>query len=174
MSTKKILEELKPEDIVDSFVLPHSLRKKEKAKADVELLEALTRKRAALPDEKKLEYSLLQFKFQLEEYIKSNDYSEKFTFGYFLKIYLNVLNKKANEFAEEIDVPQRSLSKWLNNDTIPDEAIMIRLEIHSNNTIPAVNWLKIIEKGTEYRLISNSALRQIQRAHVKNMVEVTF
>ena len=174
ISKNNILKQLSPEDIADSFVLPHGLRKADKDRADAELIEVLNKKRSMLNDDQKLEYSLLQFKFQLEDYIKSNNYREGFTFGYFLKTYLKILNKKNNEFADEIDVPQRSLSKWLNNDQVPDEAIMVRLEIHSNNTIPAVNWLRVIEKGVEYRLSSDLALRQAQKAHVKKKLEVTF
>jgi hypothetical protein len=168
------LKQLKPKDIVDSFVLPHGLKKADKDKADAELMQVLNKKRASISDDQKLEFSLLQFKFQLEDYIKSSNYSERFTFGYFLKTYLNILNKKNKEFADEIDVPQRSLSSWLNNHKVPDSEIFIRLEIHSNNSIPAINWLKVIEKGTEYRLIYNSALRQTQRAHVKKKLEIAF
>jgi hypothetical protein len=174
MSVKSILKEFSPEEIADAFVLPHGLTKKAKAKADAELLAVLSEKRATLSGEKKLEYNLLQFKFQMEDYINGNSYSDEFTFGHFLSSYLNILNKNRKEFASEIDVTTVALNKWLNNDRIPDEAIMIRLEIHSNNTIPAVNWLRIIEKQTEHRLNSNQLLRQIQSAHVKRKLEIVF
>ncbi len=167
MSENRILKQLKPEEIVDSFVLPHGLGKSDKAKADTELRSALTNKRASIDENQKLEINLLKFKFQLEDYIKSNDYNESYTFGFFLKNYLNALNLKNKEFANEIDVTQRTLSNWLNNNKTPKEFIFIRLEIHSNNTIPAVNWFKIVEKGKEYYLIYNSKLRSTQRAHVK-------
>ena len=174
MSKNNILKQLSPEDIADSFVLPHGLRKADKDKADAELIVVLNKKRSLLNDDQKLEFSMLQFKFQLEDYIKSNNYSEGFTFGYFLNSYLSLLNKKSTDFAIEIGLTESALSSWLNNQKTPDTEIFVRLEIHSNYNIPAVNWLKLVEKGIEHNLISNSSLRQTQKAHVKNVLEFTF
>ena len=174
MATENKLKDITPEEIASSFVLPHGLSKTSKDKADIALNETLNKKRAAMSDKQRLEMQLLRFKFLLEDYIKSNDYDDRYTFGFFLRNYLAILNKKNKEFAYEIDVPQRSLSNWLNNHKIPSESIFIRLEIHSNNTIPAVNWFRAAEKGKEYFLINNSKLRASQKGHVKKKAEVSF
>jgi transcriptional regulator with XRE-family HTH domain len=174
MSENNILKQLKPEEIIDSFVLPHGLKKADKKKADADLKTALIKKRALIDENQKVEMNLLQFKFQLEDYIKSNKYDEGYTFGFFLKSYLNALNKTLEEFADEIDVTQRSLNNWLNHNKVPNELIFVRLEIHSNNTIPAVNWLRIVEKKREYSLAYNAKLRLSQKAHVKKKLAITL
>lgn len=56
----------------------------------------------------------------------------------------------------------------------PNDNIFVRLEIHSNNYIPAVSWYKLLEKEKEHSLENNKALRQQERKHVSGKLSVNF
>ena len=166
MRESKNIKDLSPEDLVDSMVLPHRRKKADKEKADAELLKVLNGKRSSISKNEIREASLLSLKFQLEDYIKGEDYIDEYTFGYFLNNYLKAINKNSKDFAEEIDVNPNALKNWLTKNIEPNEEIFIRLEIHSNYIISAINWLKVIEKRKENR-IQNAELRRAQGSHVK-------
>lgn len=63
-----------------------------------------------------------------------------FSFGYFLKEYVTLLNRKRKVFAKEINIDPSLLSQLINLKRDPPEYVLYRLEMHSNNSIPADYW----------------------------------
>ncbi|SDE65233.1 hypothetical protein SAMN05216464_108100 [Mucilaginibacter pineti] len=117
---------------------------------------------------------LLQLKFQLEDYIGSNDYKESLNFGYFLNEYVSRQDKKDKEFASEVDVTPAVLSQYINNHRKPKDEFVIRLELHSNGMIPALSWFKLVQKDKEHEIKTNSDWRRDESKHVKNRIEMLY
>ena len=117
---------------------------------------------------------LLQLKFQLEEYIGSNQYEEVLNFGYFLNEYVNRQEKLDKEFAADIDVKPAVLSQYLNNHRKPTEKFVIRLELHSNGMISALAWLKLLQKDKEHQIMTDKTIRKEESRHVKHRLEFAY
>ena len=84
------------------------------------------------------------------------------------------MNKKKKEFASEVSIHETMLSQYINNSRLPNDKFMIRLEIHSNNNLPAVNWLRLVDKQKEYIISTDKDLRKKERAHVSNKLHLTL
>ncbi|RDC55909.1 XRE family transcriptional regulator [Pedobacter chinensis] len=117
---------------------------------------------------------LLRLKFQLEDYIGSDQYKEQLNFGYFLNEYVSRQDKKDKEFADEVDVTPAVLSQYINNHRKPKDEFVIRLELHSNGMIPAISWFKVIQKDKEHEIMTNQDLRREESKHVKNRLELVY
>ena len=173
MTLKKAARDWKSEDLVDSFVFPIELSHEEKKTADHELAEARGKKRLSMNEQEKLLLRLMQLRYRLENYIQREPYDSKYRFSYFLNQYLSIVDKRRKEFAKDIDIHETLLSQLMNNRREPNESIMVRLEIHSNNVIPAVHWLKLVEKSREHYIRTNAKLRQKERRFVRNKLELS-
>ena len=172
MKTKNPLKGLTSEEIVDAFVLPAEISVDEKKSADKQLAEARKRRQANLSSEEILLLRLMQLRYRLENYIQREPYDSRYRFSYFLNEYLSILHRRRKEFANEIDIHETLLSQLMNNRREPNESIMVRLEIHSNNAIPAIDWLKLVEKGKEHYIRTNAALRMKERRFVRNKLHL--
>jgi len=170
---KSALNNLKPDDLVDSFVFPIELSKEEKEAATRELAKARSRNRLKMSDRQKLLLRLMQLRYRLENYIQREAYDSKYQFSYFLNQYLSIVDKRRKEFAKDIDIHETFLSQLMNNRREPNESIMVRLEIHSNNIIPAIHWLKLVEKEREHYIRTNTRLRKNERRFVRNRLELS-
>jgi len=159
MSTKKIMQRYTPDEIVDAIILPVKLTKNQQKKAAIQLANHRAKRRLAMSDDDRLQIRLLQLKYRLEEYINKESYDPEYTFGYFLEQYLELTNIKKKEFANDIQIHSTQLSNIIKNRREPNESIFIRLELHSNNTIPAIDWFKLTEKTKEFAIRTNTALR---------------
>ncbi|WP_207422836.1 hypothetical protein [Desertivirga brevis] len=157
---------LSGKEIAEAFIIPQTISDEDKKLADAELNEKRKARRKQLSDEDRLKNKLLQLKFQLEDYLSSDKFDPRFRFSYFLEQYIQVLNKKKKDFALDVNVSEYQLSHYLNNRREPNESFIIRLEIHSNKFIPALQWFKLIEKEKEHDLISNQELRKLEAPHV--------
>jgi hypothetical protein len=134
----------------------------------------LRKKRALLkesysPDQVLLA-NLLQLKFKLEDYLNQEVFNETQSFGFYLRSYLHILDKKNNTFANEIDINVTELSQILNKHRNPSEKVLIRIELHSNGILPAILWHRLIEKEKEHELLTNFSLRVRERSHVNFIV----
>ncbi|MCW3105845.1 MAG: hypothetical protein JWQ09_351 [Segetibacter sp.] len=161
------LKQYTSEDLAESFVFPISISKKEKIKSDAILKATLTKKRNEISKADILKGKLLQLRFQIEEYINDNYFDRKKSFGYFLAQYIHLLNKKNIDFANEINLKPSELSQYLNNHRKPPKNILVRLELHSQKTITAVEWYRLIEKENIQELKTNKALRKQEQLNVK-------
>lgn len=166
------MKQMDPEDIVDSFFFPAKLTKKQKEEADKQLAEARKQYRAQATKKEYLEANLMQLRFQLQDYIKSETYDPQKRFGNFLKAYLIILNKKSTELASEISIHETLVSQLINNHRDPNEDIMVRLELHSNNNIPAHYWFMLVQKDRINQLKTDKALRKREKKFVTYKVKV--
>jgi len=55
---------------------------------------------------------------------------------------------------------------------MPPEYIAVRLEIHSNNAIPATYWFKLVEKQKEFELKTDKELRRRETKFVHRRLAV--
>lgn len=173
-SYKEIAKKYTSEEIAESFVFPNELNPLERNQS----LEAFRtwRKTNDLSRsiKSKLMTQLLQLRFVMEDYIKEKGYKEDYDFSYFLKEYINRLELKNKEFADEIDVSPTELSQIINKHRPPNEKFIIRLEIHSNMNFPATIWYKLIEKERAFHLLNNRQLRISESKHVKSKLNFSF
>ena len=173
MTLKKIFEEYTPAEIADAMMIPAKLTPKQKREADQQLAEHRAKRRSEMTEEDKQHFELLKLKMQLEDYIKGDQYNPEFTFGYFLEQYLQLTNRKKKEFAQDIQIHETLLSNILKNRREPNESIMIRLELHSNNTIPAIDWFKLLDKEKGYQIKTNRSLRDKESQFVTHNLKFT-
>ncbi|HWK05823.1 MAG TPA: hypothetical protein VNS58_19415 [Puia sp.] len=173
-SLKKIEKEYTPEEIAESFVFPGPQAPKDREA----LLEAFRKHRKKVSDKQsertKLISQLLQLKFLIEDYIKTDKFNKDYSFGYFLKEYITRLEKKNNQFAAEINVDPAELSQVINKHRRPTEKLIFRLEIHSNRNFPALMWFKVLEKDRAYELKHNREIIDSEKKNVKEKLEFSL
>lgn len=170
--SKTIVDKYTPQEIADSFVITERLSPLQKKAADLELKEARKRTQEQMAEKERLVMKIMQFKFQIDDYLKDKNFNAERTFGHFLKEYVSILNKKRKDFAKEIDIDETELSQLINRHRLPNENIMVRLEIHSNNSIPAVTWYKLLEKEKEFLIRTNKKLRLAEKKYVTNKLAI--
>jgi plasmid maintenance system antidote protein VapI len=166
-SLKDIEKEYTPKEIAESFVFPGPKGARERES----LLGAFRQHRKKVSGKQsgttKLISQLLQLKYLIEDYLRSEKFNRDFSFAFFLKEYITRLEKKNNQFASEIDIDPTELSQVINKHRKPTEKLIIRLEIHSNRNFPAVMWFRLLEKDRAYELKHNKELIESEKKHVK-------
>ena len=159
-------------ELAQAHVLPHGLTEKQKAEADKQIWEIRKQSLEELDSGKILLSQMMRLKFKMNRYIASNKYDEIYTFSYFLKEYVSSLNMTKNAFSKEISLHNSQLSRLLHNKEEPNKNILIRLEIHSNKSIPAITWFKVLEKQKEVELINDTKLRESEKVFVNKTVAI--
>jgi hypothetical protein len=172
MKSKIKAKKLTDAEIADAYIIPQTINKKQQTEANTQLAEARVRSRAKMTVEDKLGLKLMQLRLQMEEYVKAADFEIEKTFGYYLKEYLHLINVRRNAFAYDISIHETLLSQLINNKRSPNESIMIRLELHSNNTFPATVWHRLVEKERGYTIQTDKKLRLKESRKVKRRLEV--
>jgi plasmid maintenance system antidote protein VapI len=172
MSLKKLSKKYTSEELADAFVFRSTLSTEEEILASEQLKLARLKNREKLTDNQRLYASVLQLRFMIEDYLKSDQFDRELSFGNILRKYI-ALNYKINkQFAADIQLDETELSQLLNNKRMPSEKTIIRLEIHSNNVISAVSWYKLVEKQHEHMLSTDQQLRIQQASFVKNKLQL--
>jgi len=162
-------------ELAEAFIFPSKAPADVKEKREEEAFWQERRKQFSNRTPQQQVYDkLLQLKFQLEDYISSNQYHDVMNFSYFLTEYVNRQDKKDKEFAAEIDIKPAVLSQYLNNYRKPPEKIVFRLELHSNGMIPAVAWYKLLQKDKEHEIMTNAGIRKKESKHIKNKLEFAY
>jgi hypothetical protein len=163
---------LSDEELVEAFIFPRAEPVTDKEKQEEEGFWQERRKQFEnRSPQQKIYAKLLQLKFQLEDYVDSNDYKAALNFGYFLNEYVNRQEKPDKEFAADIDVKPTVLSQYLNNHRKPPEKFVIRLELHSNGMIPALSWFRLLQKDKEHEIMTDAGIRKEESKHIKNRLE---
>lgn len=162
-----LVEKYSPDELAGGFVFDVKLTKKQKAEADSTLSELLKKRRASINDEDMLKGALLQLRFQIEDYLNDLRFDKRKTFGYFLRSYIDGIRKRQKDFAYEINIKPAELSQYINNHRKPPQNIIIRLELHSRNIIPAADWYRLLEKENIHELSTNKELRREERKFIK-------
>lgn len=173
MKNKKY-SQYSPEELAGALVFPVELTPDQRKEAAKQLALARNKNRGEMPANDRLALGLLQFKFQLEDYLEDKGFDPNKTFGHFLKEYIKLLQKKRKDFASEISIDETMLSHIINMRRTPPDYIPIRLEIHSNNIISAQNWYKLVEKQKENRIKNDQELRRKERKHVNNRISISL
>ncbi len=174
MKTDKIVDKYTPKELADSFVFRTKLTTKEKKESDMQLIEMRKKIRKEVTPKQLLLSRIMQLKFQIEDYLNNASYDINRSFGFFLREYLKSLNKKNKDFASDLDINETELSQILNKHRTPSQKLMIRLEIHSNKTIPAIIWYRLLEKEKEHEILTNTATRKNESKHVKNRLQLSI
>lgn len=172
MRAKKTISKYTPEELAESTVFPVSLKPSKRKLAAKLLAEAREKSQREMTDETRLRLQLYQLKFQLEDYIQNKEFDPNMSFGYFLKRYVSLLNVKRKDFAADISIDAALLSQFINRHRMPPEYITVRLEIHSDNTIPATYWFKLVTKQREYELRTDKKIRTKERKFVRRKLAV--
>ena len=173
-SYKEIEKKYAPEDIAESLVFPGTKDPKEREAQLTEFRKYRKKLSDKQSEKSKLISQLLQLKFLIEDYIISDTFNKNYYFGYFLKEYITRLEKKNNQFADEIDVKPTELSQVINKNRKPTEKLIFRLEIHSNKNFPALMWFRLLEKDRAYELKHNKEIIESERKHVKEKLAFSF
>jgi plasmid maintenance system antidote protein VapI len=173
-SFKEIEREYSPEEIAESIVFPGTKDPKGR-EAELSEFRKFRKKMADKQSEKsKLISQLLQLRFLIEDYLETETFNKNYYFGFFLKEYIIRLEKKNNQFAEEINVNPTELSQIINKHRKPTEKLIFRLEIHSNRNFPALMWFKLLEKERAYELKHNKEIIDSEKKHVKPGLAFSF
>ena len=101
-------------------------------------------------EHQKRRIELLTIKYQMEDYLSSEDTSEK-SAGYFLKAILKSLKIQQKQFAEYIGIKPSNLSKLINGDrTINYELALIFGRLFNHNPLL---WVEIQAKNEMNQLL---------------------
>jgi plasmid maintenance system antidote protein VapI len=174
MKSEEIDKKYSKEEQVESFVFRIKRSDKQIQEASNELVIARKKARGKLNESQILYAKVQQLRFLIEDYAKSNTYNKDFSFAYFLRKYIRLNYKLNKNFAADIELPQTELSSILNKGRIPSKKTIVRLELHSSNTISAVSWYKLLEKQKEYDLQTDKEARLKESKHVKNRLVFDF
>jgi len=169
---KRLSKKYTNEELADAFIFPVTLNHARKKEASDQLAAARKKGQKAMSDNTRLSLQLFQLRFQLEDYIQNKEFDPNLTFGYFLKQYVGLLQIKRKDFAEDISIDETLLSQFINRHRMPSIYIVVRLEIHSNNCIPAIYWFKLVEKQKEYELRTDKELRRKENRFVHRKLTV--
>ncbi|MBO9562978.1 MAG: hypothetical protein J7621_09405 [Niastella sp.] len=154
------------EEIADAFVFPVELTPEQQKEAKEELAKARMKGQEEMTEEVRIDLELFGLKFRMEQYLQGKIFDPAKTFGSFLSEYIEVFEAKRKDFAEQISIDETLLSQLINEHRMPPEYVLIRLEIHSNNIIPANYWYKLVEKQKEHELIHDKSLRKREIKYV--------
>ncbi len=174
MKTKKLSTKHTPEVLAKAIIFPVTLTPAQKKEAAEQLAVARKKGQKEMTENDRLSLQLFQLKFQLEDYIQNKEFNPNLTFGHFLKQYVDLLQVKRKEFADAISIDETLLSQFINMHRMPPEYVAVRLEIHSNNTIPATYWFKLVEKQKEHELKTDKELRKKENKYVHRKLTVNF
>ena len=166
MRSKEIKKKYTDEELADAYIFPTKLSAKQQKEADRALRAARKVSRAQMSADDILMSLLLQLRFQIEDYLNSEQFDPEKSFSVFLGRYVKLQNKKQKDFATDIGLTEVELSQLMNRHRRPADNILIRLEIHSNNTIPALAWYKLLEREKEYELSTDMVLREQEEKYV--------
>lgn len=165
MKKKNISGELSVDNIY-----PHGLSAEQKAAEDRVMAVFRMERWKNMTKEDHLRADLLQVKYQMEDVIESLEYHGTMNFGHFLAAYIRAVQKKQKEFAAEISIDETRLSRIIHNKEFPNDELFIRLELHSNNTIPALSWFLLAEKEKAYNISTNKELRKKEKKNVHKTI----
>lgn len=105
---------------------------------------------------------LMRMKLRQDDYFKEDRYEAEMSFTAQLREYMKITNRNQAKLCDEISVEKTKMSKIINGKLKPNSELMFRLERHSENLLPALNWYRLHQKDTEQELLKNTALKTAQ------------
>jgi len=173
MTTKLKHTKLTEQELVEAYIFPHGLSAQEKAETDAEVSKLRQQQLRNMPEEQRLYGRLLGLKYRILDYLKHGEDSGQNSFEAFLSQYIEILNKKQKDFAEEISLHPTKLSQLLSGKVGPNLSLVYRLEKHSGGVIPALLWWRLQMKKTENVITQDKIGRQREAKKVKNELKFT-
>jgi len=167
---KELAKKYTKEELVEGFVFPADMTELEKEKADKELWSYRKKQLLKRKPEEKLYSGLLRMKYELEDYVESNEYDEEKTILYYLRDYLSIIKRKQKELAADIDVHPTRMNRILKGKERLSLSIAYRLEGHSGDIIPAILWWKLVQKEIEQEIRTDEAEKEKEKRRVKNII----
>ncbi len=174
MKYDKIYQELRKkytdEEIAESMMIPADLTKEEKEESDKEIREYRMNLLRNMSDEDMILSDVMRLRFQIEEYVKKEQFSMDKTFGKYLAEYIRVVKKTRKEISEDLSIHYTKLSRIINDKEEPNIELSYRLEKHSGNLIRAKIWWKLMIKKHEFILVRDEKTRKREQKKVKNFL----
>ncbi len=169
---KKLRKQYTDEEIANSMLIPADLTEEEIKRAEEEIKAFRFKLLRERTEEQRIFSDLMRFRFQLERYIKEEEYSKDKSFGKQLEEYARILKKTKKELSEDLDVHYTKLSRIINDREEPNTELTYRLEQHSGKLISAVIWWRLIIKKQEYQIRQDKETREKEASKVKNAIEI--
>lgn len=172
MKYDKIYQKLKKqytnEEIADSMIIPADLNKKEKKELNQEMRQIRFKKLREMTEKDKILADIMRLRFEIENYLKKNNFSFDKTFGKYLEEYIRIIKKTRKEISEDLSIHYTKLSRIVNDKEEPNIELAYRLAKHSANLIKAELWWKLMIKKQEFILLKDTETRKKEEAKVKN------
>ena len=165
---KKLKEKYSDGEIADSMLIPQDLTEKEKRELAKEMKEIRMQKLRETTEEDSILADVMRLRFQIEHYLKKENFSFEKTFGKFLEEYLRITKKSRKEIAEDLSVHYTKLSRIINDKEEPNVELSYRLEKHSGQLIKAELWWKLMIKKHEFIITQDQETRKKEQQKVKN------
>ena len=165
---RKLKKKYSKEEIADSVLVPADLTAKEKKDLAKEMKDIRLQKLRETSEEDQILSDVMRLRFQLENYIKKQNFSFQKTFGKYLEEYIRIIKKSRKEIAQDLSIHYTKLSRIVNDKEEPNIEICYRLEKHSAYLIKAELWWKLIIKKQEFILLKDDETRNAEQQKVKN------
>ena len=166
---KKLREQYTDEEIADSMLIPEDLSEEEEKHLRKEFVRLRMQGRQEMSEKDKVLSGLLSIKYQISSYVSSRDFSEEKSFGSFVEKYMEIIDRKQKDLAEEIDIHPSRLNRIIKGKEKIGKSIAYRLETHSGEIIPAIFWWKLMQKEVEQEILTEKQERELERKHVKKI-----
>lgn len=168
---KSLRKNYSDEEIADSMLIPADLTEEERAKADEELKAFRFKLLREQTEEQRILSDLMRFRFQLENYVRNQEFTEEKSFGKSLEEYVRILNQTKKKLSEDLDIHYTRLSRIINDREGPNIELTYRLEKHSGNLISALLWWKLFTKKQDYLIKQDVKTRKREGAKVRVAVK---
>ncbi len=170
---EELLKKHGSEELAEAFVFPHGLTPAEKEVADKEIKEIRMKMLNEMTPEQRIQGHLLGLRYRLEDVVKLNGKSKyQYTFLSAFKEYQQFSEKNPAVFAAEIALTTRELNQLMNGKKAPDIALFHRLEKHSDGTIPAMLWCKLVAQQWKNEIQTDHEAREREAAKVKKATQL--
>lgn len=169
---KELRKQYTDEEIADSMLIPADLTEEEQQEADEEIRAFRFKLLSERTESQRIFSDLMRFRFQLERYIREEEYSVEKNFGRQLEEYVRILKRTKKELSEDLDIHYTRLSRIINGREEPNTELTYRLEEHSGQLISAIIWWRLIIKKQEYEIKRDKETRSKEASRVKNAIKV--
>jgi len=165
---QKLRKKYSKEEIADSMMIPADLTAREKKELAEEMREIRKQKLRETTEEDRILSDVMRLRFQMEDYVKRQNFSFQKTFGKYMEEYIRILKKSRREIAEDLSIHYTKLSRIINDKEEPNIELSYRLEKHSGEIIKAELWWRLMIKKQAFIIARDEETRKAEQKKVKN------
>lgn len=169
---KELSKKYSDEELIEGYLLNEVLDDKEQKEAEEEFRRLRVQRLKEMSSQEILISEILQMKYLLEAYFKSNKYNSSYSFSNQLRNYIEITKKSNKEIAENLDIHPTKLSRILNGRENPNIELMYRLGIHSDGEIPAHYWWRLYSIQFENKLRTDMEKKLDEEKKVKGQLDI--